>query len=53
MTQAYHKTTKSFSFSLQIINSGELKYEFIFAAESEAIMNVWMEVRTRVVFTRI
>ena len=23
---------------------GELKHEFVFAAESEAIMNVWMEV---------
>lgn len=43
---AYHKTTKNYSFSLQIMHSGELKHEFIFAAESEAIMNVWMEVRT-------
>lgn len=42
---AYHKTTKPFSFSLQIIHAGELKHEFIFAAESEAIMHVWMEVR--------
>ena len=44
---AYHKTTKNFSFSLQIMNSGELKHEFVFAAESESIMNVWMEVRYR------
>ena len=29
---------------MQIIHAGELKHEFIFAAESEAIMNVWMEV---------
>ena len=41
---AYHKTTKNYSFSLQIMSMGELKHEFIFAAESEAIMNVWMEV---------
>ena len=41
---AYHKTTKNFSFSLQIMHAGELKHEFVFAAESEAIMNVWMEV---------
>lgn len=42
---AYHKTTKPFSFSLQIMHAGELKHEFVFAAESEAIMHVWMEVR--------
>ena len=41
---AYHKTTKPFSFSLQIMHAGELKHEFVFAAESEAIMHVWMEV---------
>jgi len=41
---AYHKTVKDFSFSLQNLQAGELKHEFVFAAESEAIMNVWMEV---------
>jgi hypothetical protein len=41
---AYHKTVKQFSFSLQIYSGGELKHEFIFAADSEPIMNVWMEV---------
>jgi len=41
---AYHKTVKPFSFSLQIYSGGELKHEFVFAADSEPIMNVWMEV---------
>jgi hypothetical protein len=27
------------------MHAGELKHEFVFAAESEAIMHVWMEVR--------
>ena len=33
-----------FSFSVQMFTAGELKNEFIFAAASEPIMNVWMEV---------
>eukprot|EP00282_Hemiselmis_andersenii_P037962 CAMPEP_0169429634 /NCGR_PEP_ID=MMETSP1042-20121227/1970_1 /TAXON_ID=464988 /ORGANISM="Hemiselmis andersenii, Strain CCMP1180" /LENGTH=297 /DNA_ID=CAMNT_0009539895 /DNA_START=23 /DNA_END=913 /DNA_ORIENTATION=- len=41
---AYHKTTMPFSFSVQLFSGGELKNEFIFAAASEPIMNVWMEV---------
>lgn len=41
---AYHKTVMPFSFSVQIFSAGELKNEFILAAASEPIMNVWMEV---------
>jgi hypothetical protein len=41
---AYHKTVMPFSFSVQMFAAGELKNEFIFAAASEPIMNVWMEV---------
>mmetsp|Transcript_29366 Transcript_29366/g.46087 ORF Transcript_29366/g.46087 Transcript_29366/m.46087 type:complete len:279 (-) Transcript_29366:18-854(-) len=41
---AYHKTVKPHSFSLQVMQGGEISHEFIFAADSEPIMNVWMEV---------
>mmetsp|Transcript_39793 Transcript_39793/g.124998 ORF Transcript_39793/g.124998 Transcript_39793/m.124998 type:complete len:305 (-) Transcript_39793:295-1209(-) len=41
---AYHKTDKYYSFSIQMYSHGELQNETVLAAESEAIMNVWMEV---------
>jgi hypothetical protein len=40
---AYHKTSQPYSFSVQMRQMGEIKAEFVFAAASEAVMNVWME----------
>jgi hypothetical protein len=40
---AYHKTSQPYSFSIQMRQMGEIKAEFVFAAASEAVMNVWME----------
>ncbi|EKX48925.1 hypothetical protein GUITHDRAFT_136551 [Guillardia theta CCMP2712] len=41
---AYYKSHMPYSFCIQMWVHGELRSEFVLAAQSEAVMHVWMEV---------
>eukprot|EP00287_Rhodomonas_sp_CCMP768_P008431 CAMPEP_0196726260 /NCGR_PEP_ID=MMETSP1091-20130531/7582_1 /TAXON_ID=302021 /ORGANISM="Rhodomonas sp., Strain CCMP768" /LENGTH=356 /DNA_ID=CAMNT_0042068661 /DNA_START=29 /DNA_END=1096 /DNA_ORIENTATION=- len=41
---AYYKSPEPFSFAIQLRQHGEMSGEFVLAASSQTVMNVWMEV---------